>query len=154
MQPPPAPAPNAPASIARRVVRDYATAVGACAAVALIAFPLRERFEPANIVMLFLLAVVLVAWRCGRGPAALAAFLSVALFDFIFVPPQYSFAVNDAQYLVTFAVMLIVALGIGQLTAELRRRAAAALEREQRTQALYEMARALSGAVTREQAIE
>ena len=80
--------------------------------------------------MLFLLGVVLVAVRFGRGPAALAAFLNVAAFDFFFVPPRFSFAVSDVQYLVTFAVMLGVGLLIGQLTAGLRfqarrRRAAA-----------------------------
>ena len=53
--------------------------------------------------MLFLLAVVLVAVRFGRGPAVLAAFLSVGAFDFFFVPPRFSFAVSDVQYLLTFA---------------------------------------------------
>ena len=47
--------------------------------------------------------------RYGRGPAVLAAFLSVAAFDFFYVPPRFSFAVSDVQYLLTFAVMLVVA---------------------------------------------
>ena len=67
------------------------------------------RFELANIVMLFLLARGIVAVRFGRGPAVLAAFLSVAAFDFFFVPPRLSFAVTDVQYLLTFAVMLVSA---------------------------------------------
>jgi two-component system, OmpR family, sensor histidine kinase KdpD len=131
--------------------RNYTTAVVACVVATLLALPLRDLFEAANIVMLFLLSVVLVAWRCGRGPAIVAAFLSVALFDFFFVPPQYSFAVSDVQYVLTFAVMLCVALIIGQLTAQSRRAAESALSREQRARALYEMARKLSGAVNREQ---
>ena len=61
-----------------------------------------------------------VAMRFGRGPAALAALLNVAAFDFFFVPPRLSFAVSDVQYLVTFAVMLVVGLLVGQLTAGLR----------------------------------
>lgn len=132
-------------------VRRYALALIVCAAVTLLAFSIRGWFELTNIVMLFLLGVGLVAWGCGRGPAVMAAFLSVALFDFFFVPPHFSFSVSDAQYLVTFAVMLSVALIIGQLTAQLRRVAVLASNREQRTRALYEMARKLSGAVTREQ---
>ena len=56
-------------------------------------------FDLANIVMLFLLAVVGVALKWGRGPAVLAAFVSVAAFDFFFVPPRLSFAVSDVQYL-------------------------------------------------------
>jgi two-component system, OmpR family, sensor histidine kinase KdpD len=54
-------------------------------------------------VAIYLLTVVLVAVRFGRGPAALAAFVSVASFDFFFVPPRFSFAVSDVQYLLTFA---------------------------------------------------
>jgi len=86
--------------------------------------------------MLFLLAVVLVAVRLGRGPAILAAFCSVALFDFFFVPPRLSFAVSDVQYLVTFAVMLAVALIISHLTTGLARQAHAAEARELQTRSL------------------
>ena len=83
----------------------------------IVATALLPYFDLANIVMLFLLTVVLVAVQFGRGPAVLAAFVSVAAFDFFCVPPRLSFAVTDAQYLLTFAVMLAVALIIGQLTA-------------------------------------
>jgi two-component system sensor histidine kinase KdpD len=102
--------------------------------------------------MLFLLTVVLVAVWLGRGPAVFSAFLSVALFDFFFVPPKLSFGVSDAQYVLTFAVMLTVALITGQLTAGLRREAQTASMREGRTRALYEMGRELSAAVSRAQA--
>ncbi|HJV68795.1 ATP-binding protein, partial [Ideonella sp.] len=101
--------------------------------------------------MMFLLAVVLVAVRYGRGPAVLAAFLSVAAFDFLYVPPRFTFSVNDAQYLVTFAVMLVVALVIGQMTAGLKFQARVATLREERVSALYEMSRDLSGALMPEQ---
>ena len=60
--------------------------------------------------MIYLLGVVFVATRFGRGPSAFAAVLSVAVFDFFFVPPHLTFAVADTQYLVTFAVMLVVGL--------------------------------------------
>src|SRR5437870_9899634 len=101
----------------------YTIAAAACALTALVAMPLRDYFDLANIVMLFLLAVVLVARALGRGPAVMAAFLSVALFDFFFVPPHYTFEVADVQYLLTFTVMLAVALITGQLTAGLRQQA-------------------------------
>ena len=70
--------------------------------------------------MLFLLAVVGVAMLFGRGPAVLAAIANVLAFDWFFVPPQFTFAVADAQYIFTFVVMLIVGLVVGQLTAGLR----------------------------------
>jgi two-component system sensor histidine kinase KdpD len=128
--------------------RSYALAFVACCVTTALAAPLSEFFDLANIVMLFLLTVVLVAVRLGRGPAVMAAFLSVALFDFFLVPPKLSFAVNDIQYLLTFAVMLAVALITGQLTAGLKQQADVANERERRTNALYEMSRELAGALT------
>jgi two-component system sensor histidine kinase KdpD len=134
--------------------QSYVMSALVCAAMALVATPLRDVLDLANIVMLFLLGVVVVALRYGRGPAVLASIVSVAAFDFFFVPPRLSFAVSDVQYLLTFAVMLVVGLAIGQLTAGLRYQARVATQREGRVQALYEMARDLSGALMPEQIAE
>ncbi|MBN8134094.1 DUF4118 domain-containing protein, partial [Vibrio vulnificus] len=73
-----------------------------------------------NIVMLFLLAVVAVAVRHGRRAALAGGGVNVLAFDFFFVSPRFTFSVSDAQYLLTFAVMMAVGLVIGQLTASLR----------------------------------
>lgn len=132
----------------------YAMAVAACALTALLATPLLRVLELSNIVMLFLLTVVGVGLKFGRGPAVLAAFVGVGLFDFFFVSPRFSFAVSDVQYLVTFAVMLLVALAIGQLTAVLKVQAEAATRREHRVRSLYEMSRDLSSALLAEQVAE
>jgi two-component system sensor histidine kinase KdpD len=128
--------------------RRYVLAAGACVVAALAGFALHPWFDIANIVMLFLLTVVLVAVWLGRRPAILAAFLSVALFDFLFVSPRFSMGVHDAQYLLTFAVMLAVALIIGHLTSDLRYQARVAMHRERRARILYEMGRELSGAIS------
>lgn len=119
-----------------------------------VAAPLVRWFDPANIVMLFLLAVVLTAVRWGRGPAVLSAFLAVAGFDFFFVPPQQSFAVVDVQYLLTFVVMLVVGLVVGQLTSGLKYQARVASHREARAAALYEFSRELSLALETDQVVE
>ncbi len=132
----------------------YAWAAAASLLTALVATPLLPYFDLANIVMLFLLTVVLVAVRFGRGPAVMATFFSVAAFDFFFVPPRFSFAVTDLQYLVTFAVMLAVGLITGHLTADLRYQASVAAQRESRSRALYEFARELSGVLQTEQIFE
>ena len=134
--------------------QGYAAAVLACVLTALLATPLHGVFALSNIVMLFLLTVVGVGLRLGRGPAVLAAFVGVALFDFFFVPPRLSFAVSDVQYLVTFGVMLLVALVIGQLTAGLKSQAEASMQREHRVRGLYEMSRDLSAALLPEQVAE
>ncbi len=132
----------------------YAWSLGACIGTSLLTFPMLPHFDLANIVMLFLLCVVLVAVKLGRGPAMLAAILSVASFDFFFVAPRFSFAVSDVQYLVTFAVMLGVGLLIGQLTANLRFSANVSASRERRAHALFELTRDLSAALQSSQVVE
>jgi two-component system, OmpR family, sensor histidine kinase KdpD len=138
----------------RRDWRAYAKSVAVCGAVIAATAPLLHVLEKSNIVMLLLLAVVFSALRHGRGPAVLAAFVSVAAFDFFDVAPRFTFAVSDVQYLVTFAVMLIVALVIGQLTAGLTYQARVATLREDRVRALYELSRDLAAALMPEQIVE
>lgn len=118
--------------------------------VSLLLFP---ALHQTNIVMLFLLAVVGVAVRHGRGAAALASVISVGLFDFFFVQPLASFAVSDVQYLLTFSVLLGVGLLIGQLTAGLRLQAQISVKREADARSLYEFARELSSALLPEQIV-
>lgn len=129
----------------------YVFAALASIATALIATPLLDVFNLVNIAMLFLLTVVLVAVRYGRGPSVLATVVGVLAFDFFFVPPRFSFAVSDLQYVMTFAVMLVVGLITGHLTAGLRYQARVASHRESRSRALYEFARDLSGVLQGEQ---
>jgi len=150
-RPDPVPLPARLEAPPERSVRPYAWSAAVCGVTALATAPLHAVLEPTNIVMLFLLAVVYIAVRFGRGPAVLAAFLTVGAFDFFYVPPRFTLDVHDAQYLVTFAVMLVVALVIGQLTAGLQFQARVATSREKRVRALYEMSRDLSGALMPEQ---
>jgi len=132
----------------------YLWALLACIAVTAVSMPLAAHFDRSNIVAIFILAVVLVGVRLGRGPAALSAVLNVAAFDFFFVPPRFSFAVSDVQYLLTFFIMLAVGLIAGQLTAGLRFQARVAAHREERAGSLYEIARDLSGAMQIDQVIK
>jgi two-component system sensor histidine kinase KdpD len=132
----------------------YLWAALACIAVSVATLPLAAHFDASNIVAVFILTVVLVGVRFGRGPAALAAVLSVCAFDFFFVPPRFSFAISDVQYLLTFIVMLAVGLIAGQLTAGLRFQARVAAHREERAGSLYEIARDLAGAMRTEQVVK
>ena len=132
----------------------YAVAAAASVGMALLTTPLIGYFDLANIAMLFLLVVLLVAVRFGRGPSVLATCVSVACFDFFFVAPRFSLAVSDLQYAITFGVMLAVGLITGHLTAGLRFQARVAAHREARARALYEFARELSGALQTEQIFE
>ena len=100
----------------------------------------------ANVVLVYLLAVVLVAVRLGRGPAVLASVLGVATFDFFFVPPFYTFAVRDTQYAFACGVMLAVATVTSALTERVRQQAEVARRREGRTAALLDLSRHLAEA--------
>jgi len=144
-------APQLPSDSPERPFRDAMLALATCAVVTAITLPLHGVVDVSNIGMFFLLGVALVAVKLGRAPAVVASIASVLLFDFFFVEPRFSFAVQDAQYLVTFGVMLVVALIISELTARLRHEAIAAGVRESRMQALYGLARDLSGATNVEQ---
>ena len=135
-------------------LRRYGLTAAACIGAAVLCWPLQWAFAQTNIVMVFLLAVLWVGWKQGRGPAVLASFLSVGLFDFFFVEPKLSFAVSDVQYLLTFAVMLAVGLLTGQLTAGLRYQALVASERERRARLLFELTSDLAGALQTDQVLE
>ena len=140
--------PAAVASVGAAVRWDrYGWAVAVAAACTLVAFVMYPHFELSNLVMIYLLGVTVAGLRLGRGPSALTALLNVLALDFFFVPPRYSFAVSDAQYLVTFGAMLMIALVIATLTASVRQQTRVAGARERRTTLLYAMSREL--AVTR-----
>ncbi|MGC5701346.1 sensor histidine kinase KdpD [Pseudomonas sp. NFXW11] len=148
----PRPAAEKPeAGLAPSRAPGYLWASLACFAATAVAALLLKVFDPANVVMLFLLTVVLVALRFGRGPGVWAAMLAVLCFDFFFVQPVLSFTVNDTQYFFTFALMLGIALITGQLTARLRHQARTAAAGERRATSLAGLARELSAALTEEQ---
>jgi two-component system sensor histidine kinase KdpD len=124
---------------------EYAWAALSVTLSALVAFPVFRFLTVTDVAMVFLLGVALVAARYGRGPTIFASFLSIALFDFFFVPPRFTFAVSDVRYLLTFGVMLVIALIMTTLTLRIRAQAETARERERSTGALYAMSRELAG---------
>ncbi len=100
--------------------------------------------SPTNLVVIYLLVVVVAAVYLGRGPAILTAVLGVAAFDYFFVPPHLTLAVENTEYLLTFLGLLAVGVVISQLTALVREQAEAAQRREVQTVALYELGRDLA----------
>jgi two-component system sensor histidine kinase KdpD len=117
-----------------------AATTGICALVA-------PYISPTNLVVIYLLSTVVAAIFLGRGPAVLASFLSVAAFDYFFVPPQLTLAVTDTEYILTFFGLLAVSLVISYLTAQVREQADAAQRREVQTAALYELGHDLTATV-------
>lgn len=122
----------------------YAWALATSAIATAIAFAMYPAFELANIVMAYVLASTIAAVKFGRGPAIVGAIANVLAFDFCFVPPRFTFSVADFQYIVTFVVMLIVAVTIANLMASVRQQTRVAGARERRTALLYAMSRELA----------
>src|SRR5688572_14657591 len=114
----------------------YAWAAGATVVATLVAHGLDAYFHVVNLVLVYLLAVVLVALRWPRGPVVAVSVLNVAAFNFFFIPPRGTFHVEEPQYLLTFAMMLGVGLVVSGLTERVRARARAqaALEVEAETE--------------------
>ena len=96
-----------------------------------------------NVIMFYLLGVIWISARHSRAAGIVTAVLSVAAFDFTVVPPYYSFAVSDTQYLLTFAAMLVTGVYISTLTARLRDLERLSRAREQRTESLLRLSREL-----------
>lgn len=125
-------------------IQGCLVALGLCALITLVAMQWLTAFDAANLVMIYLLGVVIVALLYGRWPSVLATVSNVVSFDLFFIAPRGTLAVSDVQYLLTFSVMLAVGLIIGNLTAGVRYQARVARYREQRTRHLYEMSKALA----------
>jgi two-component system sensor histidine kinase KdpD len=127
-------------------VSSMAAAVLVSALSTVVTLLLFGRDQLPDVVMIYLLGIMLISSRFGLVASVLAAFLSVAAFDFFFVPPYLTFAVADFRHATTFIVMLVVAVVISGLTQRIRNEAATARERQLRTATLYELSRELAGA--------
>jgi two-component system sensor histidine kinase KdpD len=122
----------------------YLEAAAVVALCTLLGYPIYGRVDKANIVMLYLLGVVILSTRLGLWPAVFSSVLSVIAFDFFFVTQRFSFVVSDAQYLLTFLVMLAVAVVISTLTVRLRMTIEKSQLRERRTVSLHALSRKLA----------
>lgn len=131
-------------------LRHWLLSVANVALFSVIAALMHPHFTLVDLAMVYLLGIMLTASRLDRGPTLLATLLSVAAFNFLFIPPLYTFTVEDVRYIVTFAVMFAVAFVISRLTWRVREQAERARQRERRTAALYHLSRELAHVEGRE----
>lgn len=125
----------------RMILSHYGLSLLMVAAVTLFSWLLKGRVELVNIALIYQLPVALSAFWWGRWPAYFTAVGSVLCFDFLFVPPIFTFTVDDIRYVWSFLTFLIVAFVIGGRTELLRYEATAARAREKSTRALYDFSR-------------
>ena len=123
---------------------DYGAGFVFLIAATALCFAMYPFFSQSNLVMVYLLAVLLTATSCGRGPAILISLLSVLTFDFFFVPPRFSFTVDEAQDIVTFVVMLLVSLVISHLATQMRQQAETARLQGRQAAAMHGLSRQLA----------
>jgi two-component system, OmpR family, sensor histidine kinase KdpD len=128
------------------MMRRYASAVALVGLATGVGLLVRAELAAPDHVMLYLLAIGVTAAVFGRGPAVVASVLSVAGYDFLFVPPYGTLAVADQRYLLTFAMMFGVGIVTSAVTARLRRELERARAGEDRMGALYELSRELGAA--------
>lgn len=137
-----------PRPVMRRVAdwRRYALSVALVTGATVLSELLRDTVSITNLLVIYLFAVLIAAVSLGRGPAILASILGVLAFDFLLVPPRYTLAVDDTEYLLTFFGLLAVGMLISELTVRLRRQAETAEQRASESTTLHELSRALAAA--------
>ncbi len=124
--------------------KDYAWAVAGAFMGTVLCLFVQGHLPSENFVAIYLLAIAYVGSKAAPQASFVCCLLSVAAYDFFFVSPIHTFNVGDARYIPTFAVMLVVALLISNLTLRMRKQAELASSRERRTAALYDLTRELS----------
>jgi two-component system sensor histidine kinase KdpD len=127
--------------------RYYLRSLAMVAAVTIGSLAFEDMFEIANVALLYQLPVVLSAFWWGRWPSYFTAFCGVLCFDFLFIPPIYTFSVGDPRHLWSFLTFLIVAFLIGGRTEMMHLESAAASMRERGIRALYEFSRQIAAVI-------
>jgi two-component system sensor histidine kinase KdpD len=91
------------------------------------------------IALLYLLLVVAVGLKSSRGPVLALAATSALLWNFLFIPPHFTFYIDKLEDAMMFVMFFVVAMAMGHLTSRLRSSEMAERHRERRTAALYEL---------------
>ncbi len=116
---------------------SYLVSLLAVAAVTAIAFSLQQLLSQVNLLILFLLPIAGSAFYLGRGPSVFATIVSILAFDYFFVPPYFTFVVDDLQYFLSFVIYVSLAVLISNLASGLRGKVELLKESEARSTALY-----------------
>jgi two-component system, OmpR family, sensor histidine kinase KdpD len=132
---------------------QYLFAIGTVAVIAVLNWGLMKLTGPRVPGLVFLLTVVLLALKIGRGPVLVAGALSALVWNFFFLPPRFNFIIANVEDAILFGAYFVVALVLGQLVARIRAQELAERRREERTAALYELTRDLAEAGSRDEVV-
>lgn len=125
-------------------LRQYLIPAGYVILTSVILFFLKEYtgYQVVSLILLFLVSMLAVFF--GTGPILLAASLSALIWDYFFIPPQFTFHIGEPLDVLMLVMFFTIALLNGILTSRVRRQEKKIRVREERTQALYEITRELS----------
>jgi two-component system, OmpR family, sensor histidine kinase KdpD len=132
---------------------DYALAVVATVIAAALAWAVASVLPLPNISLVFLAAVLLVAVRSSLGPSLVCAALSFLTYDFLFIPPKFSFAIQREEDVLTLLFFLLMAALTGNLAARQRRQLQALRDTQEETSELLDLSRKLTAATDRQAVI-
>jgi two-component system sensor histidine kinase KdpD len=133
------------------LIGRYGVAASVAAAITFVLLLVDSSLESANIALFYLLGVLLVAMIAGLGPGILASLLNFLAFNFFFVPPLYTFHVEDPQNVLRLISYLIVAVLTSGLAARARTESNTAERRAEEMTALYSLSQAISAQVDLDQ---
>src|SRR5882724_13030576 len=131
-------------------LRDCAVGVGAVAAATVVGWLLQGATGYMAISLVYLLSVVLLAMVLNRWAVLLVAALSALAWNYLFIPPLYTFTINSAHDLMMFLMFFVVALAMGHITNELRTRETAERRRERRASALNRLLESVTASASLE----
>ncbi len=127
--------------------RGFVNSVALIIIITVIGWLVKSIISPTNLMMLYFLSVVISAYRWGIRPMIMTAVLGILAFDFVFIPPYFSFRVSDLEYLISFTGLIGVGALVSLLVARVREHAVAAQTRENETSTLYALSQDLATAV-------
>ncbi len=126
------------------LLREFGIAAGTVAAVTLVCLVVYTFIGYWAISLVYLLTVVLAATRLRRWPTLFLAALSALLWNFLFIPPRFTFSIREVHDFMMFGTYFVVALVVGHFTTQLRDREQSERKREARATALYRLTRELA----------
>jgi two-component system, OmpR family, sensor histidine kinase KdpD len=124
--------------------RDYGIALGIAAVVTGFSLMVFEYTGYSAVALFYLFAVVLAGMQLRRWPTLFLAALSALLWDFLFVPPRFTFYISQFQDFLMFGAYFMIAVVVAHLATKLREREQAERRREERAIALYRFTRLLA----------
>jgi two-component system, OmpR family, sensor histidine kinase KdpD len=99
-------------------------------------------YQVVSFCLLFLVSTLALFY--GTGPILLSATLSALIWDYFFIPPQFTIHIDKPVDVLMLIMFFIIALLNGILTSRVRRQEKKIRIREERTDALYQLTRDLT----------